>query len=57
VNQTVSGPSTPSGSRRVEFLIVGAAILVAIAAALVAQFGGMPRVQAVVGLVVILGLA
>jgi concentrative nucleoside transporter, CNT family len=57
VNQPVSNASTPANSRRIEFLIVGAAVLVAVVAALLAQYGGMPRVQAVVGLVVILGIA
>ena len=49
--------SVPSASRRTEYLIVGAAVLVAVVAALLAQFGGVPRAQALVGLVVILGIA
>jgi CNT family concentrative nucleoside transporter len=57
VNPTAPSPSAPSGSRRTEFLIVGAAVLVAVVAALLAQFGGVPRAQAIVGLVVILGIA
>lgn len=44
-------------SRRTEFVIFGVAGLIAVAAALLAQFGGVPRAQAVVGLVVILGIA
>lgn len=44
-------------SRRLEFLIVGGAAVVAVIAAFVAKFGGVPRVQAVVGAVVILGIA
>jgi CNT family concentrative nucleoside transporter len=46
-----------SGWGRTELLVVGAAALVAVAAALLAQYGGLPRAQAVVGLVVILGIA
>jgi len=52
-----SKSSTPLGSRRTEFLIVGTAVVVAVVAALIAQFGGVPRAQALVGLVVILGIA
>ncbi len=37
--------------------IVGGAVLVAVVAALLAQYGGVPRAQALVGLVVILGIA
>ena len=51
-------PSPPaSGSRRTEFLIVGSAVLIAVVAALLAQFGGIPKAQSIVGLVVILGIA
>ncbi len=57
MNSTDSKPVAPAASRRIEFLIVGAAIVIAVVAALLAKFGGMPRVQAVVGLVVILGIA
>jgi concentrative nucleoside transporter, CNT family len=56
VSPTVSSAPSP-GSRRTEFLIVGGAVLGAVAAALLAQFGGVPRAQALVGLVVILGIA
>jgi CNT family concentrative nucleoside transporter len=38
-------------------MIVGGAVLVALVAALLAQYGGVPRAQALVGLVVILGIA
>jgi CNT family concentrative nucleoside transporter len=48
--------AAPAGSRRTEFLIVGAAAVVAVAAGLLAQ-AGVSRAQAVVGLVVILGIA
>ena len=47
----------PAGSRRSTLLVVGIAAAVALVAALVAQFGGVPRVQAVVGLMVILVIA
>jgi len=57
VKRTKSKSSTPLGSRRTEFLIVGTAVVVAVVAALIAQFGGVPRAQALVGLVVILGIA
>jgi CNT family concentrative nucleoside transporter len=57
VKRTKSKSSTPPGSRRTEFLIVGTAVVVAVVAALIAQFGGVPRAQALVGLVVILGIA
>jgi CNT family concentrative nucleoside transporter len=40
-----------------ELLVFGAAAAVAIVAALVAQFGGLPRAQSVVGLAVILAIA
>jgi CNT family concentrative nucleoside transporter len=56
VNPPVRSPSV-SGSRRTEFIIVGAAILVAVVAAMVAQYGGVPKAQSIVGLVVILGIA
>jgi CNT family concentrative nucleoside transporter len=56
VNPPVPSP-TASGSRRTEFIIVGTAVLVAVVAALLAQFGGIPKAQSVVGLVVILGIA
>ena len=56
MNSPVPSPSA-SGSRRMEFIVVGAAILVAVVAALLAQFGGIPKAQSVVGLVVILGIA
>ncbi len=48
--------TAPAGSRRTEFLIVGGAVVLAVAAGLVAQ-AGVPRAQAIVGLVVILGIA
>ncbi len=38
-------------------MIVGGAVVVAVVAALLAQYGGVPRAQALVGLVVILGIA
>jgi CNT family concentrative nucleoside transporter len=57
VKRNKSKSSTPPGSRRTEFLIVGTAVVVAVLAAMIAQFGGVPRAQAVVGLVVILGIA
>jgi len=47
----------PLRSRGVEFAIYGAAFVVAVGAGLLAQYGGMPRAQSVVGLVVIVGLA
>jgi CNT family concentrative nucleoside transporter len=52
-------PKVPvqSTSRRGEFLVVGAAVVVAVVAALLAQFGGVPKAQSIVGLVVILGIA
>jgi CNT family concentrative nucleoside transporter len=42
---------------RQDLLVFGAAAIVALVAALVAQFGALPRVQSVVGLVVILAIA
>jgi CNT family concentrative nucleoside transporter len=57
VKQNASMTSAPSGSRRTEFLIVGTAVLIAVLAAVVAKFGGVPRAQSIVGLVVILGIA
>ena len=57
MKKSASKKPVPAGSRRTEFLIVGAAILVAVVAALLAQYGGVPRAQALVGLVVILGIA
>ncbi|HEY3382193.1 MAG TPA: NupC/NupG family nucleoside CNT transporter [Vicinamibacterales bacterium] len=57
MSRAKSKPVAPPKSRRTEFLIVAAAVLIAVLAALAAQFGGMPRAQAVVGLVVILGIA
>ena len=57
MTDSASNKPVPTGSRRTEFTIVGAAILVAIVAALLAQYGGVPRAQALVGLVVILGIA
>ncbi len=53
---TASTPAAP-GDRRLEFIIVGGAVALAVVAALAAQFGGVPRAQSVVGLVVILGIA
>ncbi len=44
-------------SRRREYLLVGAALVLALVAGLAAQFGGVPRAQSLVGLVVILGIA
>ena len=54
-----SEPNLPvqSTSRRSEFIIVGAAVLVAVVAGLLAQYGGVPKAQSIVGLVVILGIA
>ncbi len=57
MKQSATKTSIPAGSRRTEFMIVGAAVLVAVVAALAAQYGGVPRAQALVGLVVILGIA
>jgi concentrative nucleoside transporter, CNT family len=57
VNAAVTSPAPPSGSRRAEFTIVGSALVLAVVAALFANYGGVPRAQAVVGLVVILGIA
>ena len=57
MTQSAATKPVPTGSRRTEFTIVGAAILVAVVAALLAQYGGVPRAQALVGLVVILGIA
>jgi len=51
------GTGRPLRSRGVELGIYGAALLVAVSAGLLARFGGMPRAQSVVGLVVIVGLA
>jgi CNT family concentrative nucleoside transporter len=55
VSQTTS-TSVPGGSRRAELLVVGGAVALAVVAAIVAQFG-VPRAQAIVGLVVIVGIA
>jgi CNT family concentrative nucleoside transporter len=57
VKPSASKKPVPSGSRRTELMIVGGAVLVALVAALLAQYGGVPRAQALVGLVVILGIA
>jgi concentrative nucleoside transporter, CNT family len=46
-----------SSSRRIEFSIVVGAIVVAAVAAILAQYGGVARLQAIVGAVVILGIA
>ena len=55
---SASASSSPGpASRRTEFLVIGAAVVVAAAALVLAQFGGVPRAQALVGLVVILGIA
>ena len=53
-NRTV-GPARGPGQQ--ESLIAGAAIVLAAAAALVAHFAGLPRLQSLVGLIVILGIA
>jgi CNT family concentrative nucleoside transporter len=45
------------GLGRTDMMLVGGAGLVALVAALVAHYGGVPRLQAVVGLVVILAIA
>ncbi len=52
-------PETAERQRlgRIEVMVVGAAALVALVAALLAHFGGLPRLQAVVGLAVILAIA
>jgi concentrative nucleoside transporter, CNT family len=56
VIQPAASASKPA-SRRIEFTLVAAAALVALVAALLAHYGGLPRAQALVGLVVILGIA
>jgi concentrative nucleoside transporter, CNT family len=57
VTQSASKQSMFGGVGRTELMIVGGAVLIAVVAALLAQYGGVPRAQAVVGLVVILGIA
>ena len=57
MTQTASKQSTFARVGRTELMIVGGAVLVALVAALLAQYGGVPRAQALVGLVVILGIA
>jgi len=49
--------SDRSPSRRLEFSIVAGALVVAAVAAILAQYGGAARLQAIVGAVVILGIA
>jgi len=55
VENRTAGPARGSGQP--ESLIAGAAIVLAAAAALVAHFAGLPRLQSLVGLIVILGIA
>src|SRR5512138_3571280 len=57
MSQTDPVVSTPPSSRKIEYLVVGGAVLVAVLAGLAAQFAGVPRAQSLVGLVVILGIA
>jgi concentrative nucleoside transporter, CNT family len=57
VTQTELKKSTFATVGRTELMIVGGALAVAAVAALLAQYGGVPRAQALVGLVVILGIA
>ena len=54
--KTPQSESSAPASRRTEFIVVGAAVALAVVAGIIAQFG-VPRAQAVVGLVVILGIA
>jgi CNT family concentrative nucleoside transporter len=58
-NQTSESvpPAAPVKSRSLEFGVVAGMVVLAVLAGFLAQFAGMARVQAVVGAVVILGIA